>query len=443
MHKILVVILREYRAAVQTKAFLFSLLMVPIIGAVAIGVQFMIARSAGDKTLPYAIIDRTGELRPAIEAALKTHNEVEGLDPVTKARTQPSFVVEFVAPSPDEPGAIVQQRVALSERHARGEIEGFLEIGPDVYTAVDEGAPPDDRHSVRYQSEKEIERDFVRWAGRTVTAAVQERRFTMQGIAPDVVRMLQARIPQQIKGATRKNPTTGEIEDATEESKIASSVLPAVLVMLMFFMVLLGAVPAMQSVVEEKQQRIAEVLLGSVPPFQLMLGKLLGLVLVTLTISIVYLGGGLVVANRFGLVLPAALLAWFLVFLVLATLIYGSLFTAIGAAATDLKDTQSLQMPATMLLTMPTLLLSAVLRDPNGTVAVVASFFPFSAPLIMTARISATKGVPWWQPPLAAAEVLVLALACVWAAGRIFRIGLLMQGKRVRLRDLARWVVRG
>ena len=443
MHKVLAVTLREYRAAVQTKAFLFSLLMVPVIAAISVGVQLSIARSAGEKTLAYAIIDRTGVLRPALEAALKTHNDTEVLDPLTKSRVAPLFVVDFVAPSADDAAAVIGQRVALSERHGHGEIEGFLEIGPDVFTPVPVGTPPDDRHSVRYQSDREIERDFVRWAGRTLNAAVQEHRFEAHGLAPEVVRSLQAPVPQQTKGSTKRDPVTGAFTDTTEETKIASSILPAALVVLMFFLVLLGALPAMQAVVEEKQQRIAEVLLGSVPPFQLMLGKLLGIVLVTLTISAVYLGGGLLVGSHFGLVLPPALLAWFVVFLVLATLVYGSLFTAIGAAATDLKDTQALQMPATMLLTLPTLFLSAVLREPNGPVAVAASFFPFSAPLIMTARISASTGVPWWQPPVAATEVLALALACVWAAGRIFRIGLLMQGKGVRLRDLARWVVRG
>lgn len=439
MRKVLAVTMREYRAAVQTKAFVFGLLMVPIIGALSLAMQLFVARSAGEKTMTYAIIDRTHLLRPALDAALARHNDVEVFDPVTHARSAPRFAVEYVEPAEDSG----EQRLALSQRHVRGELDGFLEIGPDVLRPVPPGVIADDGQSMRYQSDKDIERDFLRWASRAVSAAVQEQRLAAHGVPSEVMRELERPVPSKVRGSTKRNPVTGALEDTNEDSKAANTALPLALVVLMLVMVMLGAIPAMQAVVEEKQQRIAEVLLGSIPPFQLMLGKLLSVVLVTLTISAFYLGGGYAIAARFGVRVAPVILAWFVLFLILSTLIYGSLFTAIGAAATDLKETQSLQMPATMLLTLPTFFTSAILREPNGTIATFGSFFPFSAPLLMTARLATTGGVPWWQPPLAALEVLLVALACVWAAGRIFRVGLLMQGKGVRLRDLARWVVRG
>src|SRR5205823_2996904 len=129
--------------------------------------------------------------------------------------------------------------------------------------------------------------------------------------------------------------------------------------------------------------------------------------------------------------------------LVLAVFMYGSLLMAVGAAAGDLKETQTLQMPIMIVMTLPMLLLGAVVRDPGGTIAVFGSFFPFSTPMLMMARIAAPAGVPWWQPPVGAVLVLATSLACVWAAGRVFRVGLLLQGKGVRIADLARWVVRG
>ena len=94
-----------------------------------------------------------------------------------------------------------------------------------------------------------------------------------------------------------------------------------------------------------------------------------------------------------------------------------------------------------MAMSMPLWLLGVVLRDPGAKIAVVGSFVPFSTPMLMTARLAAPAGVPWWQPALAA--VLVTALTCVWAAGRVFRVGLLMQGKSVSFADLAKWIARG
>ena len=164
----------------------------------------------------------------------------------------------------------------------------------------------------------------------------------------------------------------------------------------MFMVIMVGATPAMQGVVEEKGQRIAEVLLGSVSPFELMAGKLLGLVGVSLTMAAVYLGGGYVVAQRYGVadMLSPALMAWFVVFLVLALLIYGSLFIAVGAAAGDVKDTQTLLMPVMLVACLPFFALGPIMQDPNGPIAVACSWFPFATPFLLVARQSVPPGVP-------------------------------------------------
>src|SRR5205085_5298295 len=195
---------------------------------------------------------------------------------------------------------------------------------------------------------------------------VQQQRVAQGGVSQELVKRIQAPVWVRAKGLTRLNPATGQIEDASDEGRVFNLVLPAVLIALMFLLVLLVAMPAMQGVVEEKQQRIAEVLLGSVTPFQLMLGKLLGIVAVSLTVSAVYLGGAYAVASRYGVteLLSGPLIAWFLLNLVLAVLVYGSLFMAVGAAAGDMKETQTLQMPIMVVFTLPMLLLGAVIREP-------------------------------------------------------------------------------
>jgi ABC-2 type transport system permease protein len=217
------------------------------------------------------------------------------------------------------------------------------------------------------------------------------------------------------------------------------------LTMLMFLVVMVGATPLMQGIIEEKMQRIAEVLLGSVRPFELMMGKLLGMMAVSLTLAAVYLGGAYWVLAYYHYTeyLPGELLAWFLVYQVLAVLMYGSLFIAIGAACSDAKETQTLMIPVVMLITFPLFTLRHVIQEPNSGFALVASLFPFATPMLMVTRLGLPPGIPWWQPVLGMVGVLATTLLCVYAAGRIFRVGILMQGKGAKLHDLARWVFRG
>jgi ABC-2 type transport system permease protein len=445
MPKVLVVALREYRAAVQSRAFLVSLVLMPVICAVSIGIQIMVVQVERGATHRHAVVDRTGQLRATLETALTRHNELEVIEARTGARTGPTFELVFVEPSSEAREEVLAQRLQLSRRITKGELAGIVEIGPEVFDIVPVGSPPDDRHDIRFQSEKVVERAFSAWATRVINDAVQERRLANEHVSADLVRRIQTPAPSRSLGPTKQDPRSGAIAEASDESRIAAFFLPGAVTVIMFMMVLLGSVPAMQGVVEEKQQRIVEVLLASLSPFELMLGKLLGVVGVTLTTSAIYLGGGALIASRYGVlgVLTPGLLAWFFLFTSLAVLVFGSLFMAIGAAASDMKETQSLQTPVTMLATLPMLLLTAVLDDPNGKVAVAGSFVPFSAPMLMTARLASPVVVPPWHPVVAVAVVVLTSLACVWAAGRIFRVGLLLQGKGVRLSDLVRWVVRG
>src|SRR5207248_1825168 len=159
-----------------------------------------------------------------------------------------------------------------------------------------------------------------RWANGAVNRAIQQLRFVEHNIPQSLVQTVQEQVWVSNKGLTKRDPVTGELRDASDESRIANILIPVAMIVLMYVLILVGASPAMQGVVEEKQQRIAEVLLGSVTPFGLMLGKLLGVVGVSLTVSAFYLGGGYAVAARYGLTdaLTLPLILWFVVFLVLA-----------------------------------------------------------------------------------------------------------------------------
>jgi ABC-type Na+ efflux pump permease subunit len=215
-----------------------------------------------------------------------------------------------------------------------------------------------------------------------------------------------------------------------------------VLMMLMFMLVISTASSLLNSVMEEKMTRISEVLLGSVTPFQLMMGKLAGIVGVSLPLALVYLAGALSLAayNGYADAVTPAQIVWFIVYLVMAMLIYGSLFVAIGAASTDLKDAQGMMTPVMMLFMLPMLVWVPVLRAPGSTMAIVASLVPLATPILMTLRLALKPGPAAWQIALSFVLTGLTTALFVWAAGRIFRVGILMQGKSATFREMARWL---
>jgi len=213
----------------------------------------------------------------------------------------------------------------------------------------------------------------------------------------------------------------------------------------MFMSIMIVCQPMLTSVIEEKQQRIAEVLLGSVSPFQLMMGKLAGNVGVALTIVAVYLLGGYFLAHYYGYteMLPVRILAWFIAFEVLASLLFGAVFIGIGAACTEIKEAQSLMAPVMIVVVFPLMVWINVLQEPLSKFAMWISLFPPATPMLMMLRLAASPMVPLWQPILGIVLTLLMTLAFVFAAGRVFRIGLLVQGKAPKLGELAGWILRG
>jgi ABC-2 type transport system permease protein len=206
--------------------------------------------------------------------------------------------------------------------------------------------------------------------------------------------------------------------------------------------VMSGAPQLLNSVIEEKMSRISEVLIGSVTPFQLMMGKLAGSIGVSLLLAAVYVAGGLIIAQRFGYgdVVRGSDIGWLFLFLVMASFMFGSVFITIGAACSDLKDAQGMMPPAMLLLMLPWLTWFAVLNAPDSPIAVGLSFFPTATPFLMLLRIMLPPGPPMWQVALSVLVSAAATIVVVYAAGKIFRTGLLMQGKAASFGEMWRWV---
>ena len=215
--------------------------------------------------------------------------------------------------------------------------------------------------------------------------------------------------------------------------------------MILMMLVMMGSMPLLQSVVEEKAQRIAEVLLGCASPWEIMTGKLLGGVGVTLTAMGFYLGTGFVTLGSLAasVPFPFGIIPWFVVFGITAVLMYGSLAIALGSACSDTKDAQHLQLPVMLPVMLPVILMMPVLKEPGSLFATVFSFIPPFTPLVMMLRIGSPAGVPAWQPWVALAGVLAWTALTLWLAGRIFRVGILLQGRMPKLGEIVRWGLRG
>ena len=447
MRKIFVVASREYYAAVRTKSFFISLVLLPVLMGGAAIVQRLTQDVQDVRDRRFAIVDRTPEqmVLPQLQRAVEQWNQ-GAVDPDTGRQMRPRFVLEPVEPAFDEQ-AIHQQRFELSQRVRNGEIFAFLEIGRGILEPPAAAASESvaDERLVRYQSNAPTYLDFRRLAETTINRFARVHRLAELGVPEEQLDPLLAAVPLVDRGLARRDPATGAITYTRADSQWAALFVPFALVMLMFIVIVVGATPLMQGVVEEKQQRISEVLLGSVPPFQLMLGKVLGMVAISGTLAAVYLIAAFWAAHRFGFTeyLSPAIVGWFLLFQALAVLMMGSLFIAIGAAVTDAKELQALFTPVMIVIALPLMVLPNVLQSPNGPLATALSYFPPATPMLMTARLAIPPGAPAWEGLLGAGIVIITTLWLVWASGRIFRVGLLMQGKGANVLQLMRWIVRG
>lgn len=458
MRKTFLIARREYLAAVRTKAFLIGLLSMPIMMFGSILMQVMLKDQVDLSDKHFAVIDRTpgAAVAPLLVAASAQRNATQVYEPQTGVQTSPKFLVEAVTPSSPTAEAVAAQRFSLSERVRKKELAGVLEIGPDALKAPSGELPaldprgrrlkpPEDREAVRYQTNTPLEDAFPKWAEAVVTAAAMQHRASAAKVSLKAVTDTLMPVPLVMKKLSKKEPETGAISDADDEGRVASFLAPAGLTLLMFMMILVGTTPLMQSVFEEKSARIAEVLLGSVRPFELMMGKLLGMVAVSLTTVSFYIAGAYWAAQRYGFAeyLPAWLIGWFFLYQVLGILMYGSVFIAIGAACSDIKETQSLVTPVMLVAMIPMFMLANLIERPSSPLSTGVSFFPFATPMVMIIRQAIPPGIPWWQPVVGILGTLAMTAVCIYAAGRVFRVGLLMQGKGANFAQMARWVVRG
>jgi ABC-2 type transport system permease protein len=468
MTKAWAVAVREFNAGVRTKAFLIGVVMLPLLMGAGFIVGQLTQNVRDTRDRKFAVLDRTpgGGLAPAIVQQAEARNENAIFDEDGK-QIRPKYLLEVV-PAPADDAQLPELRFALSERVRKGELQGYFEIGPNVIlpkielptgtdattqpTSLEQLSPRErDRllraqmdNLTRYATNRSTDLDPSQWFSRALSEVVIGRRAIAAGMQPE--RVVSLSIPVvSIPTSLVERDATGAIVEKSTPNPLAAFFVPFGMAFLLFSTVVVAATPLTHGLVEEKQQRIAEVLLASARPFDIMLGKLVGNAGVCLVLALIYLAGAYWAARQFGFgeYLTPAIIVWFVVFQVIAVLMYGALFVAVGAACTEVKEIQNLFTPIMLLLVLPLAALVNVIQNPQGPLAVLLTFIPTASPMVLMTRLTLNPPPPAWQIALAITLSLLTTLVFVWAAGRIFRVGMLVQGKGAKFSDLAKWLIRG
>ena len=435
MRKLWTIARREYGAMVATKAFLVSIALMPILmfGGIFVASQTENIGDKREKTI--VVVDGTGgTLATALEQAIVAQN-------AAAAVVGGGSALPYTIERHSEGEITDQQRLVLSERVRNEEIEAFVEIPRGI---LENGGNAGPQTAVKFYAQNAVLSAARGWFEQVLNEVVTTHRLNALNLDVSAVKQATARVAVTPLGLVKKS-ADGTIRGADESRSMLAIFLTFGFMMLMFMVIFMSAQPLLESVMEEKSGRIAEVLLGSVNASQLMLGKLLGNVAGSLTVVAIYATGAYFAADYNGWtdMIPLDMAPWFLVYQVLAVLLFSSIFMAVGAAVTQLKEAQTLLLPVWMLLATPMFVWLPIVREPNGSIATWMTFFPPATPLVMVLRLASDAVVPAWQ--IAASLLLLVASTAVgvFAAGRIFRIGMLWQGKSPRMSELARWALRG
>jgi len=397
VRKTLIVAGSEFTTLTHSKAFLVGLFLMPVF----MGAAILLQRSMRDQTdhvdRRFAVVDRTGALYQSLRTAADEWNAG-----AAAGGNAPRFLPYAVDPASAAPEAL---RAALSDRVRREEIYAFVEIPPNALA-------PTTGDTLRYYSNHPAYRTLPDWISSTINREIVNQRFRAASIDRATVAALTRPVRLEQLGLVTRGQG-GELRAAERVDEVRTLVVPAAMMVLMMFAVMSTSPQLLNSTIEEKMSRISEVLIGSVTPFQLMMGKLAGSAAVSLLLASVYLAGGLAVAHYWGYggLISAGAIALLILFLILALFIFGSVFIAIGAACSDLKDAQNMMTPAMLLLMLPAFTWFPVARAPDSPMAVTLSMIPTASPFLMLMRIAVPPGPPLWQVAVSVGVTLLTVIA--------------------------------
>ncbi len=423
MKKIFLIIQREYLSRVRKKSFVITTLLFPLLYvALIFGMGFLAEKGA--TKLNIAVIDSSGKF---------TAEKIERANQQDASNTLQLVHQDLVN---------LEKDLASTE-----EFDGFVVI--PAHTAVTKA--PD--HLI-VKSRRTL--GNISGVQSKLNNIWNDIKYEDLGIDNE---------KRQLLSSSRLIVKAENIENKASDGTIAS-VIGYVAGFLIYFILIIYGSQVMMGVMEEKTNRIAEVMVSSVKPFQLMLGKIIGIALVALTqfllwvafIFLIYnitktgstgkteisqvVGG---IQQVFSSVDVALVLVMFAFYFLGGFFFYSSLYAAIGSAVNeDMREAQSLSFPVTMIIIIAIVILTVAMQDPTGPLAVWGSIIPFTSPIVMLARIpfGVPGTVPYWQLLLSMGLLVAGFLFMVWFAGKIYRTGILMYGKKPTWKEMIRWAFR-
>ena len=420
MRKLLRVAQREYVETAKTKTFIFSIVMLPVM--ILLIIFFVKRLNHGTETahppMKVAVLDLSSQLSVQIKTSFDEHNKNH---PNREVRLQE---LQSTA-SLDETDK--REKAKLRRR----ELDVYVVLDKDILEGTGE------IHLYTYKP-KPTDIDALWAIEDPIRSVVIEQRCKMRNVSLKLLDNLRSVPTVQVDvGATDK-----EEKVQSEGDKAMAFMVPFFFMYLLFLGIMTMGQQMLSSIIEEKSSRVIEVLLSAVSPFQLMVGKILGLVGIGLTVVFLWGITALATARWQGLNVGIApsILPYFFIYYILAFLLFGSTMVGIGSICNTIKESQSLLTPIMLVCIMPLLAWQNIVQDSNGTLARGLSFFPPTTPMVMILRLSAGADI---QPIEVLASIVLLAvavLAMMWIATKVFRTGILMYGKRPGLLEVARWI---
>ncbi len=427
MNKIGLIIIREYLTRVRKKSFIIMSLIGPILFGMIFVVQFwLVSRDSEEKYVE--VIDESGYFK----------NKFEGTGAI-------SFTF------PDDNLENAKNDLKTNESYGLLYIPQLDLDNPQGVTFFAEKNP-----SIEVQSSLE-------WF---IKNEIESIKLKNSGIDKEQLDKIKTQVSLNVINITDKGEKEGDVTVALVVGYIAA--------FLIYFFIFLYGVQTLRGVIEEKTSRIVEIIISSVKPFQLMMGKIIGIGAVGLTqfiiwavFTLVIYQGALTFYNidisktkqmeisqnvqaatgdttempeifeKINTINFPILIGAFLFYFVGGFLFYGALFAAVGSAVDNDSDAQQFQLPITLPLIMSIMLLSAIIRDPHGSLAFWSSIIPFTSPVVMMMRIPFDP--PVWQIILSVICMIGGFIFTTWLAGRIYRVGILMHGAKVNYKILAKW----
>lgn len=437
MGKIKIIIQREFNERVRKKSFILTTILTPLLFIGIIVAMIFLANKDSTEVREIMVYDESGIVA----------NKLESNDRLILTTTE------------DNPELIKHEKsLGMHEN-----LFGILVIGEDIV---------DNPRNVELFSYKTSTMDLELALSRQIASAIESEKLKEYEIEnlPEILASVKTSV-------SIKSYRVDQAGAETESSSALALVLAYIFGFLIYMFVFIYGAMVMQGVIEEKSSKVLEIIVSSVRPFQLMMGKIIGIAAVAITqffiwVAIVvagvmavtfFLGGDMAAAAEGGMAMNSSLgpmgeldpeafvainaltdmsfigtmLGGFLLYFIGGYLLYAAMFAAIGSAVDNVADTQQLQVPVTIPMVLALIVLLNVMKDPNSSLAVWFSMIPFTSPIIMVARLP--YGVPTWEIVTSLVILYLSFMFMVWLAGKIYRVGIFMYGKKPTFKELFKW----